>query len=320
MNTPRHITNHHPKFTSRGVPAARKLAAAVATLACLLGSVRAAETVEIKGGWPAGKIFTITMTHQTKTSDAPAGAKAAMMPKIDIESEYTVSIPPIHEGVSRISFRVARMAITTDMLGDKHTFDSANPDADADNPMKISIMKIAGKTEVAVVNERGELAFAPDSPASPDSKGGKPSAKMVARFCQGMFRGLPGKAVKIGDSWPFESKTGEDSFFASSAHGICSLKSIGMHRGVRCAEILIDGTEEVKPTDKPFPVAGFALEMTCSVKGTQWFDLDLGMLREMETEEKTTAWVRKPEDPEDKLKTTTTSVSKFAITKIEDLK
>ena len=107
--------------------------------------------------------------------------------------------------------------------------------------------------------------------------------------------------------------------------GTYTLKSLGDHNGVRCAEIQTDGTVAMDLSEPAkgdaSPLGNLGLKVTDgSIKGPVWFDPQLGMARETQLVQEMKISMKNPADPSATISVPMKQNISVKLTKIEDAK
>ena len=294
-----------------------------------------ADTIEIKQQWQAGKKYYQTI-HTDQQSTIEIGGQK-MDQSTDMTIELTMSVNPRKEGQpKRMIIRYERMAMEIGMNGQKMAYDTANPGANGD-PLNLgkTLGATVGQELKVLFNDKDEI----DSVENFDEfvkrfgEGAVPGfdpSKMFSResltqmLKQGSLQGTPGKPVGAGDTWPFNNQVDLPQMGKVAVNGIYTLKSIGDHDGVRCAEIQTDGKLAMNleaPKDESSPLASLGMKVTDgSIKGPVWFDPQLGMARESQLVQEMTISMKNPTDPSATINVPMKQNISVKLTKIEDLK
>jgi hypothetical protein len=108
--------------------------------------------------------------------------------------------------------------------------------------------------------------------------------------------------------------------------GNMALHSVGMHDGARCAEIATDSKLSLLPSengnnDSSNPLAAMNLKVdNGTMTGTTWFDLSLGMVRDVELHQNMTITMNNPADATKTLSVPMKQVISIKLNKVEDNK
>lgn len=143
---------------------------------------------------------------------------------------------------------------------------------------------------------------------------------------QGMLQSLPDHPVKPGDRWPMETSFSFSGIGKAVVKGDHLLKSVGLHDGVRCAEIAIEAkmsfdssSRDQAGAQSPEARMNMKIEDTV-ISGTMWFDLALGMMREGEYPQNFAMTMNDPSDPKKTARIPVKQLIHFKLNKVEDLK
>jgi hypothetical protein len=317
-------------------PARLFVAIVFLTLACL--PLRAADTVEIQQHWQAGKRYYQTMRTEQSTNVAFGDQKVEQTMTMTAEMTMTVSRPEAGQP-KRLTMRYGRMAAQLVMNGQKMGFDSADPST-SDDPLGLSktLGPLVGKELKAVLNEKDEVVSIENydefvkNMTSAVSVPGMDWSKMFSKerlsqmVEQGFLHTTPGKPVAIGETWPFETHLDLSPLGEVSMKGMYTLKSVGLHDGTNCAEIVTEGTltmdlEHGGAVDKSSPGADLGMEVSGgTIKGTIWFDPQLGFARDTQFVQEMKMSMKNPADESAKIEIPMKQTISVVLTKIEDVK
>jgi hypothetical protein len=217
-------------------------------------------------------------------------------------------------------------------------FDSAKPDAGSDPlNLKKTVGATVGQELKMVLNDKDEVETIENyddfiQHLGPAAVLGLEPSKMFSRdsltqmLKQGSLQGLPGKAVAVGDTWPFNNQIELPQLGKVSVSGTYTLKSVGDHNGVRCAEIQTDGTLAMDlgagaAPDAASPLGALGMKVSDgSIKGPVWFDLRLGVARETQLVQEMTISMKNPADPSATITVPMKQNISVKLMKIEDVK
>ena len=120
-------------------------------------SLRAAETVEIKQHWLAGKKYYQTIQTDQQSTIQIGQQKMEQATSMTMEMTMTVNTPQKGEP-KKMTIRYERMAMDITMNGQKMGFDSANPDAGSDPlNLKKTVGATVGQELKMVLNDKDEV-------------------------------------------------------------------------------------------------------------------------------------------------------------------
>ena len=317
---------------------ARFLIPATAFLACAAAPLAAADAVDLKQHWIVGKQYFQTMQSTQSTSIDMGPQKIEQ--KTTMTMDMSLAVRPHEDGVQkRVTVKYERVAMTMDMNGQKMGFDSAKPGEGTD-PMGLA--KTLGGT---VGKELKVLMTAADDISgvenydefvknlAPSPIPGMDMAKMFTKesmsqmIKQGALQSLPGKPVKPGDSWPFNTEVELPQMGKVAVKGTYTFKGMADHAGVPCAEIATDGTisldmtkaDASSPTGAALAQLGMKVEGG-SLKGTVWFDPKLGFARDAQLTQEMNMTMKNPSDPAATLKVPLKQEISTTLTKVGDVK
>jgi hypothetical protein len=309
--------------------------AAVVLLFFTWTSLSAAEPVELKQRWISGKKYHQTLRTEQTSKISLGDQKMDQSTAVMLELSLTVSPQKTGEP-KRMTIRYERTAVDLDINGQKLGYDSANPGANTD-PLGLSktIGGTVGKELKLVLNDKDEVTsienyddFIKSLPPSPVP--GLDPAKMYSREAltemlqQGGLYAMPGKPVAPGDTWPFKMQMELPGLGKVSVTGDYTFKGMTDHNGTISAEIAANGTVSLALADsgdKESPLASLGAAVTGgTVKGTIWFDPQLGCARDTQLVHELTMTVQSPTDPTQKITIPTTQKINATVTRVEDVK
>jgi len=305
-----------------------RISLALAPIFLAHAPLRAADTIEIKPRWLAGKKYYQTMRTDQESKAEIGEEKMEQKMITTIEATETVQngLP------KRMTMRYERVNVEMDVNGQKMTYDSANPGASTDplgfgktygalvgQDLKVSL---DGNDEIVHIENYDDFIKRFAAVGEPSLEPEKMFSRelLTQMMKQGGLQSEPGKPVTIGDAWPFHNTIELPEVGKITVNGTYTLKSIGDHNGARCAEITADGTLSMD-VEAAAPDSSREVKVTGgTVKGPIWFDLQLGTERESQLVEEMVVSMKDPDDPTatvvmpSKTKVTTT------LTKFEDAK
>jgi hypothetical protein len=187
-------------------------------------------------------------------------------------------------------------------------------------------MVLNDKDEIASIENYDEFI----QHLGPSAVPGFEPAKMFSRdsltqmLKQGSLQALPGKPVAVGDIWPFSNQIALPQLGKVVIAGNYTLKSVGDHDGVRCAEIQTQGIvsmdlSAVQGDSSPVSALGMKVD-DGSIKGPVWFDPVLGIARESQLVQNMTISMKNPADPSGTLTVPMKQNISVKLTKVEDVK
>ncbi|MEP6671134.1 MAG: DUF6263 family protein [Chthoniobacter sp.] len=295
----------------------------------------AADTIEIKQQWQAGKKYYQTIQTDQQSSVEIGPQKMEQTTSMTIE--LTMAVSAHQDGQpKRMVIRYERMAMQVGMNGQKMGYDSAKP-AEGGDPLNLSktIGATVGQELKVVFNDKDEVDKVENydefiAHLSPAAVPGFDPAKMFNResltqmLKQGSLQAVPGKPVTAGDSWSFSNQVDLPQLGKVSVTGKYTLKGVGDHDGVRCAEIQTEGALAMDlgaATDTSSPLSALGMKVTDgNIKGPVWFDPALGIARESQLTQEMNITMKNPADPTATLNVPMKQQISVKLTKIEDLK
>jgi len=309
--------------------------AALAVLLLTRVPLSAADTVALKQQWLAGKKYYQTVKTEQETKAEIAGQKMDNSMNMTIDLTMTVS-PKVSGQPKRVIIRYERTAMQMTVNGQTMGFDSADANAGND-PLGLgkTLGATVGKELKCILNDQDQVETIENydefvKSLAPGAVPGFDPSKMFSREAltqmlqQGSLRAMPGKPVAAGDSWPFKTEVDMAQLGKVGVNGSYTYKGTVDHGGAKCAEIATDGTLSMEiggAGGGDSPLAGLGLAITDgSVKGTIWFDNQLGTARETQLVQEMTMSMKNPTDPSAKMVMPMKQHVTVSLTKIEDVK
>jgi hypothetical protein len=299
----------------------------------------AAETVELKQRWIAGKqYFMSAQTAQQSTIEmGPQKIEQATMTTM----EMSMAVRRTEDGKGkRMTLKFERVAMEINMNGQKMGFDSAKPGEGTD-PLGLakSVGASAGKELKVLLNDNDEIVqienydefikeIAPSPVPGMDAKTMFSKESLGQMMKQGALQALPAKPVAPGDSWPFTNEIALPQLGKVAVRGTYTFKGMGQHDGAACAEILADATialdfasagADSSPQGQAIAQLGMKVS-NGTLKGTVWFDPQLGMARDSQLVQEMTITMKNPANPSATLSVPMKQNISTTLTKIEDIK
>ncbi len=316
---------------------ARLLVPAV-LLACAATPLFAADAVELKQRWIAGKQYFQTM-QSTQGTTIDLGAQKIEQ-KTSTTMEMSLAVRPHEDGTrKRVTIKYERVAMSMDMNGQKMGFDSAKPGEGTD---PLGLAKTLGgtvgkelKVLLTATDDIGEVEnydeFVKNFPASPipgmDMSKMFNKDSMAQMMKQGALQAMPGKPVVPGDSWPFTTSVDLPQMGKVAVKGTYTFKGLKEHGGVSCAEIATEGTIalDMAKADPSSPAGAALAQLGMKVeggtlKGTVWFDPKLGFARDAQLVQEMNMTMKNPTDPKASIKVPLKQEISTTLTKVEDVK
>ena len=313
-----------------------KFFAALALLLLARPLLSAVEPVELQQRWLPGKRYSQTLrTEQTSKVDL-GDQKLDQSTAVTLDLTLTVDRQKSGEP-KRMTIRYERTAVDLDINGQKLGYDSANPGANTD-PLGLSktIGATVGKELKLVLDDKDQVTnienyddFIKSLP--PSQVPGLDPAKMYSRASltemlqQGGLYSMPGKPVSPGDTWPFSMHLELPGLGKVSVNGNYTFKGMTDHSGAICAEIEASGTLSLDLADSAgkgdSELASLGAAVTGgTLKGSVWFDPQLGCARDAQLVHELTMTMQSPSDPTVKITIPTTQRIRATISKVEDAK
>ena len=301
--------------------------------------VSAAEKIEIKQRWVAGKhYFMSAQTAQTSTIEVgPQKIDQSVTTTMDM----SMAVRRTADGKGkRMTLKFERVAMEMSMNGQKMGFDSAKPDAGTD-PLGLakSVGASAGKEIIVLLNDNDEIVeienyedfikqVAPSPVPGMDPKTMFSKESLGQMMKQGALQSPPGKPVAPGDSWPFVNEVSLPQLGKVAVRGTYTFKGMTQHDGAATAEILTDATLSLDfaasgadTSVQAQAIAKLGMKVTSgTLKGTIWFDPQLGMARDAQLDQEMTISMNNPTDPSATLSVPMKQHITTTLTKVEDIK
>ncbi len=312
---------------------------AIALVAFSTAPLSAADKIELKQRWVAGKHY--FMTAQTSQQSTIEMGPQKIDQTVTTTMDMSMAVRPIADGKSkRLTLKFERVAMEMSMNGQKMGFDSAKPGEGTD-PLGLakSVGASAGKELNILLNDNDEIIEVENydefiKQVAPSPLPGMDPSKMFSKEAlgqmmkQGALQALPGKPVAPGDSWPFTNELALPQLGKVGVRGTYTFKGMSQHGGLSCAEILIDAaisldfaSADADASAQGQAIAKLGMKVTDgSLKGTVWFDTQLGIGRESQIDQQMTMTMKNPTDPSATLSVPTKQHISTLLTKVEDIK
>ena len=318
-------------------PLARLLLPAAALFTCTT-PLFAAEAVELKQRWIAGKQYFQTMQSMQGTSIDMGAQKIEQ--KTSTTMEMSLAVRPHEDGArKRVTIKYERVAMNMEMNGQKMGFDSAKPTEGTD-PLGLAktLGATVGKELKVLLTATDEISdvenydeFVKNFPPSPipgmDMSKMFTKDSMAAMMKQGALQAMPGKPVKPGDSWPYATTVELPQMGKVAVKGTYTFKGMTDHGGAPCAEIVTTGeiTLDMAKADAASPAGEALAQLGMKVeggtlKGTVWFDPKLGFARDAQLTQEMSMTMKNPADPAATLKVPIKQEITTTLTKVGDVK
>jgi hypothetical protein len=217
----------------------------------------------------------------------------------------------------RLTQKFQRMAMDMEVAGQKMHYDSAKP-AEAVDPMGLSKtlgalvgqelrLVMGANNEVVDVENADMLAktFGSANPMAAKMIEGMINKETLAQsFKQVGLKGLPGKPVQPGDSWPYTVTMNLPQIGMVKLEGKYTFSKMVQRAGGMCAELAEEGTmtmnfdEAMAGAAKTAGTAPMSLKVKeGKLNGTIWFDPALGAPRESLAKQTMVMEMANPADP-----------------------
>ena len=306
-------------------------------LAWLTVRAGAADTVEIKQRWITGKQY-VTSTQMSQTTSMAIGPiKTEQATSMTIDT--SVAVQPHEDGKrKRLAMKYDRVAMEMSAGDQKLSYDTAKPKEGTD-PLDLgkSLGPIIGQELKLLTNENDEVVevenfdelvkqLAPPGPTTglDFSKMFSPDA-LRDLIKQGSLQAYPGKPVVPGETWPFNNKVTMPGAGSVTIKGTYTFKGMADRGGVRCAEVRADGTivMELDPAGEAGGADGALPGMKLSqgtLKGSVWFDAQLGMARDSELVQEMSMSMKNPLGAGDDIVIPIKQTIRTTLIKVRDVK
>jgi len=303
-----------------------------------------AQQIELKPRWIPGKKYSQSVNMQQETKMDMGGQ--TMTQKMSTTTDGTVTVTAHQDPKKkRLVQKFVRMVMDMDMAGQKMHFDSSNPDAGND-PMGASkaLSAMVGKELKLVMDENGKIVefenldeltkpLAEGNPMAAGIMKGMLSKDAISQsFDQSSLKGLPGKPVKPGDSWPYSVTMNLPQFGSISLKGTYTFKGMADKGGAKCAELTEQGALtmdfDAAGAGKGADTNGLGAALQQlgmkidggTIKGTTWFDPTLGAVREAQFAQTMTIKMNNPMDPSKVMELPMQQNITVKLTSVEDVK
>ena len=295
----------------------------------------AEEAESFQAEMAVGKRYHLTVVTDQSSRMKLGAQDMTQKSSVEVGTSQTISSGPSKD-TRKITVKYERMAMNMEVAGQKMSYDSAKPDASAENPLAATFSKIVGKQMVAVVDANYkvksvekdaavEAAFAQDPVVS--GMLNKDGLEQMLR--QRGIGTAPPKPAKVGDSWPF--------VIEQALPGVGALKVTGTYTYARnvekdgspCAELKIgDGKITMKlaaagsdPNSPEARMAAAGMKLTEGrIAGTIHFDRAVHTVRESDVSMNLTMAMKNPADPTAEISIPTEQHIVTKLTKVEDVK
>ena len=306
-------------------------------LVWVVARVSAADTVEIKQRWVAGKEYVVSMqSSQQSTIDLGFQKLEQTM---TMTMDMSVAVRAHEDGKrKRLTMKYDRMAMEVTANGQKLGYDSAKPNEGTD-PLELgkALGPVIGNELKLLTNDKDEITEVENYDEYVKEFGalGAPAGmdlgKMFSRdglrdaMKQGALQAYPSGPVSAGDTWPFSNTIAMAGAGSVTVKGTYTFKGMVEHGGARCAEIQTDATivMELAVGGGDAAAAGLAaLNMKLTqgtLKGPVWFDPQLGMTRDSDVVQEMTMSMKNPGDGSELVVPMKQSI-RTTLTKVADLK
>lgn len=276
----------------------RRLSLPVVTAALLVLvtlSTRGAEDaapllLQVKWGMGQKQLLRVTTFQDQEISGA--GMPAPMKQQTRQQQDIAIRVVKEAEaGGKELEMSYARM-LTESKMGEMTMmkFDSSSSTAeDASNPVAPMLRAMAGAKFRLTVDAQGQVTKVDGVRELTDKL-----ASQVPPMMRGMLDGmlnddmvkqmastpaaLPGKPVKVGDTWPFKQELAMGPLGKLNLNLTMRLKGWEEHDGKRCAVIEQNGTLSAANDAGTNAITVLALQG--DVSGLSWFDAAAGVMRE----------------------------------------
>lgn len=297
------------------------------------------QNIEIKQHWLPGKKYFLSI-QMVQNSTITLGTEK-MEQGTTMRMEMTMSVRRHEDGhQKRMTLRYERLAIEFNMNGQKMGYDSLSAAAGTD-PLGLakSAGAIVGKELKVVLNEQDKITRIENYEEfiTQMNAGSTPGLDPRVMFSQESLKQMvtqagllatPAAPIATGASWPFAAERMVPQFGTVTINGNYRYKGMTQRWGADCAEILTEGTlaSVVAPggDTKSAPVQParqFGMTVTeGKVKGTVWFDNQIGAARETQLVQDMTISMQNAKDTTQTILVPMKQTISVMLTKVEDLK
>lgn len=247
---------------------------------------RAADTVELKAKWPVGQRMVTQVTIDTKQeiTGAPTGPMKQIIGQVQ---EMAVDVVRELDGGGRdIELRFLTMKMDMKMGSiSVLNYDSDKRASSPANPLTGMLDKLAQARLYVELDASGDVV---EVEGLEDLMKGMTGPGMGASMLEGMFnkdsvkqmgvvpQGLPGKAMKVGDQWPYEIELKLGGMGTLVVAMNFTFSGMETKEDRNCAVLDYTGTMSTKPAGGNSPVS---MSITAgAMKGKTWFDPEAGMV------------------------------------------
>lgn len=306
-------------------------------LACL--PLATAQKIEINQHWLPNKKYFLSI-QMIQQSTITMGTEK-MEQGTTMRMEMTMTVRPHEDGVQkRMTLRYERLAIEFNMNGQKMGYDSLSAAAGTD-PLGLAKTAgaIVGKELKVVLGEGDKISKIENYEEfiTQMNAGTTPGLDPRVMFSQESLKQMvtqagllatPAGPVSPGESWPFAAERTVPQFGTVNINGKYNFKGMAQRWGVECAEILTEGTLATtmapaaeSKTAPVQPSKQFGMTVTDGkVKGTVWFDNQIGAARETQLTQDMTISMQNAVDTTQTITVPMKQTISVMLTKVEDLK
>jgi hypothetical protein len=248
--------------------------------------------VEMKLKWTAGKRYLQEMTMSQTSEITVPGTPAPMQQEMEMNQGFAVSaLKTLPDGGTELEMKFTSEKMSNKVNGrDVMNFDSSeDASKDGGNPAATIMRKIVGAHVKFLTDADGKIDKVEGFQEFIDSLTGGSQPQMKAMI-QGMFNeeslkqfgsgsmGLPGKPVKVGDTWPFEKDITAGPLGKMNMKLKFKFAGWEQHADHNC--VLLTYTGDMSSKGAPAPGAMTMNVQNGKVDGKTWFDPELGMMVE----------------------------------------
>jgi hypothetical protein len=246
--------------------------------------------VELKAKWVAGKRYLEQMTmNQKMTMNLPGGNKP-METDTEIEMGFSFStLKQRPDGGAEIEMKFLSEKMSTKMAGQElASFDSTtDPSRDGANPMAPTMRKMIGAHVKFLTDANGNIDQVEgyDDFVKQITSGAPPQSQMMVKnmFNEDSLKqfgphsqGLPGKPVKVGDTWPVKLDVGAGPLGKMDMSMDYKFDGWEEHDGHHCA--VLSHTGKIS-SQGGTSTSGVNMSIDSGkTTGKSWFDPELGTL------------------------------------------
>ena len=262
-------------------------------LTFLTVAAHAQDTVDLKLKWPVGTRLVYRTEMKQNTEMQPPGAPQKMKQETNMTQEFAItSLKERDNGGRELEMEILSQKMEMKVNGNAMmTFDTKSPGTSS-NPSLGALSKLVGVKLKYFTNADGsvEKMEGVDALLSSAGAGATPQVLEMIKSMLGdkkmnqlasFSNQLPGKPVKIGESWDKEVELPMGPMGTFTIKQNIKFSGWDKHGSDRCALLETTGGMSSKPADKPGPMGMSMTFESGKMTGKTWFDVTQG--RALET-------------------------------------